>query len=238
MIRLCPYHGLGKASHGWLKSSHHFSFADYYNPARMGFGALLVVNDDWIKAGTGFPPHPHRNMEIITYVRQGEVTHQDNHGHKGVTRQGEVQVMSAGTGIVHSEYNMGKTPLVLYQIWIIPDKANVKPRWEAKQFPQSSTDSLKLLVSGYEEDKGRALYIHQKARLYGGKLSKGSEIEHPIKHQAYVLASEGKFEIRDGEGKTTLNKGDAAEVTKRKSMKISAVSDCEVVMIDTPPMVR
>lgn len=234
MIKLCPYNALGKASHGWLKSTHHFSFADYYNPARMGFGALRVVNDDWIRAGTGFPPHPHRNMEIITYVRQGAVTHQDNHGHKGVTPHGEVQVMSAGTGIVHSEYNMGKDPLVLYQIWIIPNKTNVKPRWETKKFPQSTSDTLKLLVSGYEEDKDRALFINQQARLYGGKLKQGSSIEHPIVNQAYVLASDGKFEIHDGEGKTTLSKGDGAEVTKSNTLTITALTDCEVVVLDVP----
>jgi redox-sensitive bicupin YhaK (pirin superfamily) len=235
MIKLNPYNALGKASHGWLKSSHHFSFADYYNPSRMGFGKLLVINDDWIKAGTGFPGHPHRNMEIITYVRQGAVTHQDNRGNKGVTRNGEVQVMSAGTGIVHSEYNMGNNPLVLYQIWIIPNKANVKPRWEAKKFPQATSEGkLTLLVSGYEEDKNKALFIYQEARLYGGKLNQGTSIEHPITNQAYVLASDGKFEVRDGEGKTTLSKGDGAEVTKSKSMTITALTDCEVVVIDVP----
>ena len=235
MITLHPYHALGKASHGWLKSSHHFSFADYYNPRRMGFGSLLVINDDWIKAGTGFPPHPHRNMEIITYVRSGAVTHEDNRGHKGVTKNGEVQVMSAGTGIVHSEYNMGNSPLVLYQIWIKPNKANIKPRWEAKKFPTaSSKDALTLLVSGYPEDKGKALFIQQEARLFGGKLKAGTRLEHPVRHQAYVLASEGRFEIRDGEGKTTLNKGDGSEVTKSKSMTITALTDCEVVVIDAP----
>ncbi len=143
--------------------------------------------------------------------------------------------MSAGTGIVHSEYNMGNTNLVLYQIWIIPNKANVKPRWEAKKFPQATAeDKLTLLVSGYPEDKDKSLFIHQEARLYGGKLKQGSSIEHPIKHQAYVLASDGKFEIRDSEGKTTISKGDGAEVTKSKSITITALADCEVVVIDVP----
>lgn len=201
----------------------------------MGFGSLLVINDDWIKAGTGFPPHPHRNMEIITYVRSGAVTHEDSKGNRGVTRNGEVQVMSAGTGIVHSEYNRGKSPLVLYQIWIQPNKVNVKPRWESKKFPSSKhSGALSLLVSGYPEDKGKALFIQQEARIYGGRLSKGTEAEQTITHQAYVLASEGKFELRDGQDKTTLNKGDGAEVSGSRSVSIKALTDCEIVVIDAP----
>jgi len=185
MITLYPYTTLGKANHGWLKSSHHFSFANYYNPRRMGFGTLLVVNDDWVKPGFGFPPHPHRNMEIISYVRSGAITHEDNKGHKGVTKNGEVQVMSAGRGVVHSEYNRSKDPLTFYQIWIQTNKENVEPRWESKKFPNKPVDdALPILVSGYSEDKNNALFINQKARIFGGKINKGAVIEHAIEHQA------------------------------------------------------
>lgn len=233
MITLYPFSNLGKASHGWLRSSHHFSFADYYNPRRMGFGTLRVINDDWVKPGMGFPPHPHRNMEIITYVRSGSVTHEDNKGNKGVTKNGEVQVMSAGQGVVHSEYNRSKDPLVLYQIWILTNKDNVKPRWESKKFPNTVvTTTLPVLVSGYPEDKDKALFINQRARIFGGKLVKGTTVEHGIEHQAYILASDGRFEIRDKDAKTTLSKGDGAEVTASKALTITALTDCEIVVID------
>ncbi|MBN4053370.1 pirin family protein [Haliea sp. AH-315-K21] len=233
MITLYPYSSLGKANHGWLKSSHHFSFANYYNPKRMGFGSLLVVNDDWVKSGAGFPPHPHKNMEIISYVRSGAITHEDNKGNRGVTKNGEVQVMSAGKGVVHSEYNQSKEPLTFYQIWIKTNKMNVKPRWESKKFPNKAvSDALPMLVSGYPEDKNKALFIHQEARIFGGKIRKGSVIEHTLRHQAYILASAGRFEIRDADGKTTLNKGDGAEVSKTKTLSINALTDCEVVLID------
>lgn len=122
MIKHYKYDELGYANHGWLKSKHHFSFANYYNPSRMAFGKLRVVNDDWVEPGTGFPSHPHRNMEIISFIRSGAITHQDSTGNKGVTKSGEIQVMSAGTGIVHSEYNRTQKPLTLYQIWIEPNK--------------------------------------------------------------------------------------------------------------------
>jgi len=233
MITVYLFSTLGKANHGRLKSSHHFSFANYYNPRRMGFGTLLVVNDDWVKPGFGFPPHPHRNMEIISYVRSGAITHEDNKGHKGVTKNGEVQVMSAGRGVVHSEYNRSKDPLTFYQIWIKTNKMNIEPRWESKQFPNIPVeDALPMLVSGYSEDKNKALFINQKARIFGGKISKGAVIEHAIEHQVYVLASDGCFEVSDTEFKKTLNKGDGAEVTMSKTLTLTALTNCEIVLID------
>ncbi len=237
MFKHYPYKNLGNANHGWLKSKHHFSFANYYNPARMGFGKLRVINDEWVKPGTGFPSHPHRNMEIISFIRSGAITHQDSTGNKGVTKAGEVQVMSAGTGIVHSEYNRTKDPLTFYQIWIETNKQNVTPRWESKKFPTKRTEALLLLASGYAEDKGKALFINQEARIYGGKLAKGTVLEHDILHQAYVLASNGIFKIEDGKGgKTdniTMNKGDGAEITQSKSIWLRASTDCEIIIIDT-----
>lgn len=235
MIKQYPYNQLGKADHGWLKSSHHFSFANYYNPARMGFGRLRVINDDWVQPHTGFAPHPHKNMEIISFIRSGAITHQDSVGNKGVTEHGEVQVMSAGTGIVHSEYNRTKEPLTFYQIWIEPNKLNVKPRWESKPFPKALNESsLPLLVSGYKEDKGKALYIYQEARIFGGKVAAGAEISIPITHQAYVLCSSGEISIIDGSKSVKMKKGDGAEVTKQKSLVIKASVEAEVIVIDSP----
>ncbi|GIU07620.1 MULTISPECIES: pirin-like bicupin family protein [unclassified Shewanella] len=241
MLKHYPYNSLGQANHGWLKAKHHFSFAHYYNPARTGFGKLLVVNDDWVEAGMGFPPHPHRNMEIISFIRSGAITHQDSSGNKGITAAGEVQVMSAGSGIVHSEYNRSKDPLTLYQIWIETNKQNVKPRWESQKFPTQQQESLTLLVSGYNEDKSKRetkpLFINQEARIYGGRLALGAMIEHHIHHQAYILASSGMFdilELSDGNmEKTSMNKGDGAEVTQAKSIFINATTDCEIIIIDT-----
>jgi redox-sensitive bicupin YhaK (pirin superfamily) len=233
MIKHYLYKSLGSANHGWLKSKHHFSFANYYNPSRMGFGKLRVVNDDWVEQGMGFPSHPHRNMEIISFIRSGALTHQDSTGNKGTTKAGEVQVMSAGTGIVHSEYNRTKNPLTFYQIWIETNKIDVAPRWESKKFPTEQLSALTLLVSGYPADKNKALFINQETRIYGGKLAKGTVIEHNIDHQAYILASAGMFKVEDSSKIITMNAGDGAEVTQSTTILLRALIDCEVIIIDT-----
>jgi len=235
MIKHFPFQQLGKANHGWLQSSHHFSFAHYYHPNRMGFGTLRVVNDDRVAAGKGFPAHPHRNMEIISFIRSGAITHKDSAGNEAVTASGEVQVMSAGTGIVHSEYNLTKEPLTFYQIWIEPNKHNVAPRWESKLFPvQVNDNELPLLVSGYQQDNERALFIHQKARIFGGLLAQGAELEHKINHQAYILASKGVFQIIDSGQVVIMKKGDGATVKKQNNIKIKAITACEFILIDAP----
>ena len=231
MITHYPFENLGGANHGWLKTRHHFSFAEYYNPARMGFGNLRVVNDDWVEPGTGFPPHPHRDMEIISFIRTGAITHQDSEGNQGVTKAGEVQVMSAGTGIVHSEYNLTDEPLVFYQIWIKTKQRNLLPRWESKSFRCENSSGLDLLVSGNPKDK-EALFINQDAQIYGGKLLKGESIDHLINNQAYILASDGEFEIEDDSTSVSMKKGDGAEVTKAKSIKLKALVDSEIIVID------
>ncbi|GLS92585.1 putative quercetin 2,3-dioxygenase [Psychromonas marina] len=237
MIKHIQHSQLGRGEHGWLSSRFHFSFANYYDPNRMGFGKLRVINDDLIKAGYGFDAHPHRNMEIITYVRSGEVSHQDSQGNKGVTKAGEVQVMSAGSGIVHSEYNLSLDPLVLYQIWIETEVNNVTPRWQTLPFTnKEQQNKLSLLVSGYQADQynKQILSINQQARIFTGRLTKGSRVEHPLDHQAYLLAAEGQFIVADGVKDELLNKGDGAEVTAVKTIIIEAVSDCELLLIDTP----
>lgn len=233
MIKHYPFQQIGKANHGWLKANHHFSFANYYNPRRMGFGSLRVVNDDWVAPGTGFPAHPHKNMEIITFVRSGAVTHKDNQGNQGEIQAGEVQVMSAGKGIIHSEYNLTKQPLTLFQIWIESDKHNIKPRWDSKVLPKNANkNALPLLVSGYTGEQDDALFINQDARIFGGKVKKGAQFSHTITNQAYVLASSGEFEIIANQQAVHMKKGDGAEVTKQKEMIIKALTDAEIIVID------
>lgn len=233
MIKHFPYQQLGKADHGWLKANHHFSFANYYNPKRMGFGALRVINDDWIAPGTGFPTHPHKNMEIITFVRSGAINHEDSEGNKGITNEGEVQVMSAGKGIAHSEYNLTNQPLTLYQIWIESNVHDIEPRWDSKPlFLEANNKGLSLLVSGYKEDKNDTLFINQEARIFGGKIIKGTVFEHNITHQAYVLASKGCFEIIEGTNTSVLNKGDGAEITKTSNITFKVIEDSEILLID------
>lgn len=232
MIKIYKYKQLGHAKYDWLDSKFHFSFANYYNPDRMGFGVLRVINDDIIQPKTGFPKHPHHDMEIITYVRSGAITHKDSTGNEGRTEAGDVQVMSAGTGIQHSEYNLEDTETTLYQIWITPNKVGVEPRWDAKQFPKDFvTDKLHLLVSGRKEDADKeALFIYQDAAIYGGKIKAGEKINHNIINQAYVLVSYGRINL-DGE---ILEKGDGAEITEKKSITLNALDNTEILVIDAP----
>jgi quercetin 2,3-dioxygenase len=232
MVSVIKYKDLGGADHGWLKAKHHFSFASYYNPKRMGFGTIRVINDDIIKAKKGFDPHQHNDMEIITYVRSGAITHTDNQNNEGRTEAGDIQVMSAGTGVIHSEYNLEDKETNIYQIWIIPNKTGVKPRWEAKQFPKDPVkNKLNLLVSGFGKNyKEGTLGIYQDAYIYGGKINKDDQIIHNIKHQVYLLCSYGSVSLY---GKV-LEKGDAAEILDINEFKIIANEDSEVLVIDAP----
>ena len=158
MIDKRPYNQLGGANHGWLNAKHHFSFASYYDPAKMGWGSLRVWNDDEIKSQTGFPPHPHNDMEIITYVREGAITHQDSLGNKGRTEAGDVQVMSAGTGIRHSEYNLESDTTKIFQIWVEPSVRGEPPAWGAKPFPKGDrAGKFVTLASGFKGDEDALL---------------------------------------------------------------------------------
>lgn len=232
MIKIYPYETLGHANHGWLDARHHFSFARYWNPERTHFGTLRVINDDRVAAGRGFDTHSHDNMEIITYVRKGAITHKDSLGNVGRTGAGDVQVMSAGTGVAHSEHNLESEDTTLYQIWITPGEHNVAPRWDAAKFPKTPVnDSLHILASGRSDhaDSG-ALFIHQDAAIYGGILNKGQTITHPILHQAYILASTGNITANGH----PMKQGDGAEITGEKTITITAQSDAEILIIDVP----
>jgi redox-sensitive bicupin YhaK (pirin superfamily) len=230
MITHIPYAALGNHNYGWLNAHYHFSFARYHNRDRMGFGTLRVINDDIVQAGAGFDTHPHEDMEIITFVRKGAISHRDSKGNAGRTAAGDVQVMSAGTGIFHSEFNLESEDTNLYQIWILPHTKGVEPKWDTKEFPQTPVDdTLPLLVSG----DGRApLHIHQDAFIYGGKLNAGTAITHPVKMQAYVLVSEGAITLNG----ITLHKGDGAEAIEEDILHITAIEDTEIVVLDVPPI--
>jgi redox-sensitive bicupin YhaK (pirin superfamily) len=234
MIKIYPYENLGHANHGWLDARHHFSFARYHNPARISFGDLRVINDDKVAPHTGFSTHPHNNMEIITYVRQGAITHEDSMGNIGKTAAGDVQVMSAGSGVFHSEHNRENEDTKLYQIWVEPNKTNVKPRWEAREFPKEFVNNnaeLPVLVSGRDEDTHKnALFIYSNCAIYAGNIKAGNETENKIKYQAYILASSGEFTVNG----VKMKKGDGAEITNEKIIKIAAISDAEILIIDVP----
>ena len=220
----------GHVKFDWLDTRHHFSFGEYYNENRLGFGALRVINDDMIKAGTGFGLHPHRDMEIITYVRSGTVLHQDSLGNKGRTEAGDVQVMSAGRGIVHAEHADPEKDTTLFQIWIHPRERGIAPQWDQKAFPKEPVKTdLNLLVSGRSEDAASsALKIHQDAAIYGGRLEKGTELTHVLKSAAYIVMSEGEATVNG----TALKKGDGAEISDETKLVIRADSDVELLVIE------
>ena len=192
MIERRPFAALGGADHGWLKAKHHFSFARYYDPERLGHGALRVWNDDEIAPHTGFPPHPHADMEIITYVRSGAITHEDSLGNEGRTEAGDVQVMSAGSGVRHAEYNRESVPTTLFQIWIEPAGQGGTPSWGAKPFPKADRSGRLIpLASGFAGDTG-ALPIRAEARVLGATLKSGDSVEYALGAHAPRLSRAGE----------------------------------------------
>jgi len=230
MIDVRPFDTLGAANHGWLDAHHHFSFADYYDPKRMAWGNLRVWNDDAIAAKSGFPPHPHSDMEIITYVREGAITHQDSLGNRGRTEAGDVQVMSAGSGITHAEYNLEDETTRLFQIWILPTQRGGNPSWGARPFPKGDRSGrFVTLASGFAED-GDALPIRTDARVLGANLKAGETAEYTLggRRHAYLVPAKGKVEV-NGVG---LNARDGAAITEVETIRVTAVEDAEVVMVD------
>ena len=220
---------LGHANHGWLDARHHFSFANYHDPARMGWGAIRVWNDDTIAAQTGFPPHPHRDMEIITYVRSGAITHQDSMGNTGRTGAGDVQVMSAGSGVRHAEYNLEQEPTTLFQIWIEPRTTGGAPSWGAKPFPKSDrAGRWSVLASGFAEDAD-ALKIRAEARVLGATLNAGETLTHKVGagRHAYLVPATGAL-IIDGERVETRD----GVALSEGAYRIEALQDAEIVLVD------
>ena len=230
MIERRPFESLGGANHGWLNAKHHFSFANYYDPKRMSWGNLRVWNDDEIAAGTGFPPHPHADMEIITYVRDGAITHEDSLGNKGRTVAGDVQVMSAGTGIRHAEYNAETELTRLFQIWIEPTRRGEKPSWGTKPFPKGDrSGQFVVLASGFEDDAD-ALPIRTEARVAAATLKAGDSVDYPVgaTRRAYLVASLGEVEVNG----VKLSPRDGAAIAEEDVITVKALTDAEVVLVD------
>jgi len=230
MIDLRPFSSLGGADHGWLKAKHHFSFASYMDPSRTEWGALRVWNDDTIAPASGFPPHPHADMEIITYVREGAITHQDSLGNKGRTEAGDVQVMSAGAGIVHGEYNRETSPTTLFQIWIQPRGRGGAPRWGARPFPKADRSGrLVTLASGFAEDVD-ALEIRADARVLGATLKAGESVDYALgaHRKAYLVPAVGAVQV-DG---VRVGARDGAAISGVETLRVTAAEDAEIVLVD------
>ena len=231
MIEKRPFASLGGADHGWLKAKHHFSFAEYHDPSRMGWGSLRVWNDDEIAAKSGFPPHPHADMEIITYVREGAITHQDSLGNQGRTVAGDVQVMSAGTGVRHAEYNLEGETTRIFQLWIMPEQRGGPPAWGAKPFPKADrAGKFVPLASGFDEDAEQALLIRTPARVAGATIARGETATYELGagRHAYLVPAKGAVEVNG----VRLDARDGAAFKDELLVTVTALEDAEVVLVD------
>ena len=230
-IHVTPFDELGRFDNDWLAARYHFSFAGYHDPARRGVGPLLVWNDDTVQPGRGFDTHGHRDMEIITYVRSGAISHRDHLGNEGRTAAGDVQVMSAGRGIRHSEYNLESEPTEIFQIWIEPNQQGLPPRWATAQFPKDARSGrLVALASG--QGKAEALPIHQDATLYGAALAAGQSVRHTFGagRRGYLVAATGRLRI-DG---IEVAARDGVEIDGQGEVVLEALEDSELLLADLP----
>ncbi|WP_242096077.1 MULTISPECIES: pirin family protein [unclassified Sphingomonas] len=230
MIERRPFTTLGAANHGWLDAHHHFSFANYYEPARMGWGPIRVWNDDAIAAGTGFPPHAHADMEIVTYVREGAITHQDSLGNTGRTEAGDVQVMSAGSGVRHSEYNREGDTTRIFQIWIEPKTRGATPAWGAKPFPKGErAGQFVTLASGFADD-AEALPIRTDARIVGATIRAGETADYALDpaHHAYLVPARGTVLVNG----VRIEARDGAAILGERMLQVTAIDDAEIVLVD------
>ncbi len=230
MIELRKFSDLGGADHGWLKAKHHFSFAGYHDPKRVHWGALRVWNDDEIAADSGFPPHPHADMEIITYVREGAITHKDSLGNEGRTEAGDVQVMSAGTGIRHAEYNLEPETTKIFQIWIIPDERGGKPTWGSKPFPKGDRAGRFVTLASGKEGDAEALPIRTDARVLGATLKAGETTEYAIGagRHGYLVPAKGSVEVNG----VRVDARDGAAIADVPVLTVKALDDAEIVLVD------
>ena len=230
MIELRPFASLGHADHGWLDARHHFSFASYDDPQRRSWGKLRVWNDDRIAPKSGFPPHPHNDMEIITYVRTGSISHEDSLGNRGRTEAGDVQVMSAGTGIRHAEFNEEGVETTLFQIWIHPSRVGEQPSWGTRPFPRGErAGQFVVLASGFETDKD-ALPIRTDGRVVAATLRAGESADYPLgtDRRAYLVPATGAIEI-DGK---RVSARDGVAIKDLETLTIRAIEDSEIVLVD------
>ncbi|WP_020591078.1 pirin family protein [Kiloniella laminariae] len=232
MIDIRPFGSLGRFSNDWLNARYHFSFAGYNNPSRRGIGPLLVWNDDEIQPGSGFPMHGHQDMEIITYVRKGTISHEDHLSNKGLTPAGNIQVMSAGSGILHSEYNHGPEATTLFQIWIQPSVKNLPPRWEQKVFAAEDYQGRFHALASGQQHYPEALHIHQDATLFGSHLAKGESLKQEILHgrQGYLVVAAGQIDLNG----STLGERDAALIQEEEFLELKAEENAEILFLDLP----
>jgi redox-sensitive bicupin YhaK (pirin superfamily) len=230
MIQIRKSDDRGHADHGWLDSHHTFSFADYYDPDQMGFRSLRVINEDRVAPGGGFPPHGHRDMEILSYVLEGGLAHQDSTGGGSVIRPGDVQRMSAGTGVTHSEFNGSKTePVHFLQIWVVPDRRGIQPGYEQKHFSEADRQGRLRLIASPDGSDG-SLTIHQDARLFSALLGAGESVTHtlaPGRH-AWVQVARGRVRLGD----QVLSAGDGAAISKEQAVTLKAEAPAEVLLFD------
>lgn len=232
MLEVIKNHQRGAVDRGWLQANHSFSFGKYYNPNAMGFGPLVVINEDRIAPGKGFGTHPHANMEIVTYVLSGALAHQDSMGNGSVIRRGDVQRMSAGSGVTHSEFNHSSTERVhLLQIWIEPNVNNIEPSYEEKRFDDASKTNQLRLIASPKGSEGSVI-IHQNAFLYAGILNNDTPLTHTLgdKRSAYLHVVTGEL-IVNGE---SLNTGDAIKLRDTPAVIISEANQAEVLLFDLP----
>jgi quercetin 2,3-dioxygenase len=230
MIHIRKSQERGHANHGWLNTYFTFSFADYYDPKHVQFRTLRVLNDDRIAAGAGFPEHPHRDMEIITYVLEGGLAHRDSMGNGSVIRPGDGQYMSAGTGVTHSEFNASKSePAHLLQIWMLPEKKGLKPVYGQKNFAESEKRGKLRLVASPDGRDG-SVTIRQDNELYATVLGKGESARHELKpdRHAYVQVARGSVKLNGKE----LQEGDGATISEEKGIELTGVKDTEVLLFD------
>jgi len=230
MIALRKSGDRGHANHGWLDSYHTFSFADYYDPGYMEFSSLRVINEDRVAPGSGFPRHGHRDMEIISYVLEGALEHKDSMGNGSAITPGEVQRMSAGAGVMHSEYNASKTePVHFLQIWIVPDVTGIAPEYEQKRFTDAEKQGRLRLVASPDGREG-SLKIHQDALLYAALLNKGDVVTHAQRRgrKAYVHVARGKVRVNDD----VLYAGDGARVSDESRVVLAGEDKAEVLLFD------
>ena len=230
MIDIRPFEGLAHRDHGWLDTRYHFSFSDYMDPQRMGWGRIRVWNDDKIAPRSGFPPHSHSDMEIVTFVRTGAVSHKDSMGNEGRTAAGDVQVMSAGTGVAHAEYNLEDEDTTLFQIWILPDSAGGEPDWGMREFPRGTRSGQWEILASGDPEGDEALPIRAEARILAATLSAGEKVAYeaqPWRHQ-YLVPTGGRIRINGAEA----NPRDGIAITGEEAIEVEALEDCELVMVD------
>ncbi len=233
MIQVRRAKDRGHADHGWLNTFHSFSFSDYYDQKFMGFRSLRVINEDWVQPGYGFPTHPHRDMEIITVVLEGSLEHKDSMGTGSVIRPGEIQKMSAGTGVRHSEFNHSKSePVHLYQIWILPEKEGITPMYEQKAIPaEEKRGKLRLVASPSGGNGSNAVKLYQDAELFTTQLAKSDSVEYELsdKRYAWVQVARGAVNVNGQE----LKAGDGAAVSQEKKLQITGSADqSELLLFD------